>query len=182
MANTYQQLDIAGVRAKWGWFVALGVLLLVLGFVAAGNLLVATVASVWFVGMMMLAAGIIEVVHAFGVKSWGRFFFWLLSGLFYALAGLLVFYNPILAARALTVFLAASLIVSGALRIWVAFSHKVTGWGWVAFGGLITVLAGLVIMAGWPVNSLWVLGIFLAIDLILQGITFIAFGFGLKKA
>lgn len=182
MANTYQQFDIAGVRSKWGWFVALGALLLILGFIAAGNLLVATVASVWFVGMMMLAAGIIEVVHAFGVKSWGRFFFWLLSGLFYALAGLLVFYNPILAAGVLTVFLAASLIVSGLLRIWVAFSHKVAGWGWVAFGGLITVLAGLVIMAGWPVNSLWVLGIFLAIDLIFQGITFIAFGFGLKKA
>ncbi|MBD0415706.1 HdeD family acid-resistance protein [Oryzicola mucosus] len=183
MVLASQTFDSSELKAKWGWFVALGVLLLIFGFIAAGNLLVATVASVWFVGMLMLAAGIVEIIHAFGVKSWGKFFLWLLSGIFYAIAGLLVFYNPILAAGVLTVFIAVSLVASGLLRIWVAVSGRVgNGSGWVAFGGVITVLAGFIIFSGWPANSLWVLGIFLAVDLIFQGVTFIAFGLGLRKA
>ncbi len=71
-------------RAKWGWFVALGILLLLFGIIAFGNLFIATVASVYLVGWMMLFAGVVEIIHAFGVKTWGRFFYWLLSGILYA--------------------------------------------------------------------------------------------------
>lgn len=170
------------VRTKWGWFVALGVLVLALGIIAAGNLMVATAASVLFVGTLMIVAGVIEIVHAFGVKSWGTFFWWLLSGILYVVAGYLAFTNPLLTTAVLTLFLAISLIASGVLRIWVGFTSKeLEGWGWVVFSGFITVLAGLVIAAGWPVNSLFILGIFLAVDLIVQGITYIAFGLGLRR-
>ncbi|TIM50192.1 MAG: HdeD family acid-resistance protein, partial [Mesorhizobium sp.] len=79
---------------KWGWFVGLGVLLLILGGIAFGNLFIATVASIYVVGWLMLMAGIIEIMHAFGVKTWTRFFYWLLSGLLYAVAGFFAFYNP----------------------------------------------------------------------------------------
>ncbi len=81
------------VSSKWGWFVALGVALLILGGIAFGNLVLATVVSVYYVGIMMLVAGIIEIIHAFGVKT-GSFFFWLLSGLLYAAAGIVAFFNP----------------------------------------------------------------------------------------
>src|ERR1700750_2214506 len=70
---------IGQTRDKWGWFVALGVVLLIFGIIAFGNLFIATVASVFVVGWLMLMAGIIEILHAFGVKTWGRFFYWLLS-------------------------------------------------------------------------------------------------------
>ena len=174
--------DVAALRSKWGWFVLLGVALLVLGVIAAGNLLVATAASIFFVGAMMIVGGIVEIVHAFGVKSWGTFFWWLLSGILYVLAGYLAFANPVLAAGVMTLFLAISLIASGLVRIWIGFTGRgVEGWGWVIAGGIITVLAGLIIASGWPVNSLWILGLFLAIDLIFQGVTYIGFGFGLRR-
>ncbi|MCA0278073.1 MAG: HdeD family acid-resistance protein [Proteobacteria bacterium] len=174
--------DVAALRSKWGWFVLLGVALLVLGVIAAGNLLVATAASIFFVGTMMIIGGIVEIVHAFGVKNWGTFFWWLLSGILYVVAGYLAFANPVLAAGVMTLFLAISLIASGLVRIWIGFSGRgVEGWGWVIAGGIITVLAGLIIASGWPVNSLWILGLFLAIDLIFQGVTYIGFGFGLRR-
>ncbi|MCX8570704.1 MULTISPECIES: HdeD family acid-resistance protein [Hyphomicrobiales] len=174
--------DVAALRSKWGWFVLLGVALLVLGVIAAGNLLVATAASIFFVGTMMIIGGIVEIVHAFGVKGWGTFFWWLLSGILYVVAGYLAFANPVLAAGVMTLFLAISLIASGLVRIWIGFSGRgVEGWGWVIAGGIITVLAGLIIASGWPVNSLWILGLFLAIDLIFQGVTYIGFGFGLRR-
>ena len=174
--------DASEIRAKWGWFVVLGVLLLALGVIAAGNLLVATAASVFFVGWMMIVGGIVEIIHAFGVKTWGGFFWWLISGLLYVVAGYLAFTNPLLASAVLTLFLAFSLIASGLLRIWIGFTGKaLAGWGWIVASGVVTVLAGLIIWGGWPVNSLWILGIFLAIDLIFQGVTYIAYGLGLKK-
>jgi uncharacterized membrane protein HdeD (DUF308 family) len=173
---------IGDARSKWGWFVALGVLLLIFGGIAFGNLFIATVASVYVVGSLMLMAGVIEIAHAFGVKSWGNFFWWLGSGLLYAIAGFLAFYNPLLASAVLTFLLAVSLVASGILRLWLGFKSKpAAGWGWLVAAGVVTALAGLIIALGWPVNSLWVLGMFLAIDLIFQGWTFIAFGLALRK-
>ncbi|MER8727422.1 HdeD family acid-resistance protein [Mesorhizobium sp. M1027] len=173
---------IGQTRAKWGWFVALGVLLLIFGGIAFGNLFIATVASVYVVGWLMLMAGIVEIIHAFGVKTWGRFFYWLLSGLLYAVAGFFAFYNPLLASAVLTFLLAVALLASGVLRAWVGYSHRPQpGWGWVVTASVISALAGLVIAMGWPFNSVWVLGLFLAVDLIFQGWTFIAVGLALKR-
>jgi uncharacterized membrane protein HdeD (DUF308 family) len=173
---------IGPTRDKWGWFVALGVLLLVFGGIAFGNLFIATVASVYLVGWLMLFAGAVEIVHAFGVKSWGRFFYWLLSGLLYAVAGFFAFYNPVLASAVLTFLLAVALIAAGLLRAWVGYQHwTAKGSGWIVTAGVVTALAGLLIAMQWPVNSLWVLGLFLAIDLVFQGWTFIAFGLALKR-
>lgn len=177
------QGNLAEMRSKWGWFVALGVLVLALGIIAAGNLLVATVVSVFFVGSLMIVAGVIEIIHAFGVKSWGSFFWWLLGGVLYVIAGWLAFVNPVLTSAILTLLLAASLVASGLMRIWMGIKGKsaLASWGWIVAAGVVTVLAGLVIAAGWPVNSLIILGIFLAVDLMFQGITYIAFGLGLRK-
>jgi uncharacterized membrane protein HdeD (DUF308 family) len=153
-----------------------------LGGVAFGNLFIATIASVYFVGWLMLFAGVIEIIHAFGVQTWGRFFLWLASGLLYALAGIFAFYNPILASAVLTFLLAISLVASGVLRAWVGYQNwDQKGSGWIVTAGIITILAGIVIAIGWPVNSLQILGLFLAVDLIFQGWSFIAFGLALKK-
>ena len=170
------------LRSKWWLFMLLGVALLVLGFIALSNILVATVASVFYVGVMMMAAGIAEIIHAFSVRTWGSFALWLLSGIVYAVGGFLAFYNPVLAASVLTLLLAGTLIVAGILRFWVGFqSRPEQGWGWVVFSGLITLLAGIVLALGWPFNTLWVLGLVLAIDLTMQGAALVAFGFGLKR-
>ena len=105
--------SIGELRSKWGWFVGLGIVMLIVGVIALGNLLAATVASVYFVGFMMLIAGGFEIAQSFGVKSWGGFFWWLLGGLLYAVAGIVAFTNPLLASAVLTLILAASLIASG---------------------------------------------------------------------
>ena len=150
--------------------------------IALGNLLAATVASVYLVGFMMLIAGGFEIAQAFGVKTWGGFFLWLLGGLLYAIAGIIAFNNPLLASSVLTLLLAASLIASGLARAWIGYKHwSHSGSGWIVTAALITVLCGLVIAIGWPTNSLWVLGMFLAIDLIFQGWTCVALGLALKK-
>jgi uncharacterized membrane protein HdeD (DUF308 family) len=170
------------IRSKWGWFVALGIALLVLGLFAFWNLIAATVATVLWVGVLMVIGAIAQIIHAFQVKSWGGFFFWLLSGILYGVAGVIAWTNPVLAAVTLTLVLAFALIASGIMRIWGSFQLKPEiGWGWVLASGIVTLLAGIIFILGWPVNSLWLLGMVLAIDLTFQGIATIAFGLTLKR-
>lgn len=165
------------LKEKWGWFVALGVALIMGGGIAFGNVMAATVASVYYVGMIMLIGGVLHLMQAFRVKKWESVFYWILSGACYTVAGVFAFLNPLLASAALTLLMAVALIVAGALRIWTGFRLRpLEGWGWIALGGVVTLLAGLIIAAGWPVNSLWILGLFLAIDLVMQGLALIAFG------
>ncbi|MET0705407.1 MAG: HdeD family acid-resistance protein [Tardiphaga sp.] len=174
--------DTAPLRAKWGWIVALGVVYLIAGFIALGSVAMATVASVLIVGVMMIIAGVAEVISAFQIKSWGKFLLWVLLGLLYVVAGFVTFQNPLLAAVLLTLVLGASLVASGIMRIILAFSMKREApWIWVALSGVITVLLGVLILARWPVSSLYILGLFLGIDLIMAGAGWIGIGLGLHR-
>ena len=188
MTNTSEALryqagaDLAPVRAKWGWIVALGVVYLVVGFIALGSVVTATVASVFVVGIMMIIAGIVEVFSAFQIKSWGKFLLWALLGVLYIIAGFVTFENPLLAAALLTLVLGASLVASGIIRIILAFSMKrEMPWLMVLLSAVITLLLGLLILAHWPVSSLYVLGLFLGIDLIMAGVGWIGLGLGMRR-
>lgn len=174
--------DLAPLRSKWGWIVALGVVYLVAGVIALGSIVMATVASVLIVGVMMIIAGVAEVINAFQIKSWGKFLIWGLLGVLYIVAGFLTFENPLLAAVLLTLLLGASLVVSGIVRIFLAFSMKrESPWIWVALSSVITLLLGLLILVRWPVNSVYILGLFLGIDLIFAGAGWIGLGLGLRR-
>lgn len=169
-------------RPRWGWFVALGVALLVLGLLALGNLMAATIASVLFIGALMIVAGIAQIAAALRFRKWGGFLFWLVSGIIYTAAGAFAFYNPMLAAQALTLLLAFSLVVAGLFRIGSGVRSRPTnGWGWIVASGVVSILVGIIVVAGWPVSSLFMLGIVLAVDLIFQGVSDVAFGLALKS-
>src|SRR5579863_6762885 len=144
------------LRAKSGWIVALGVVYVIAGIIALGSVVTATKVSVFVVGIMMVIAGVAEIVNAFQIKTWGKFLLWL--------------------------FLGAALIVSGVTRIILAFGMQAAmPWVLVLVSGVITLLLGLIIVAHWPVASLYVLGIFLGVDLVLAGASWIGIGLGLRR-
>jgi uncharacterized membrane protein HdeD (DUF308 family) len=165
-----------------GWLIALGILLIVLGVIAFFNLLIATVASVYYVGILMIIGAIAQLVLAFRVKGWGRVTLMVLGAILYGLAGIFAFMNPLLASSVLTLMLAVFLIASGVLRIIVALRERPRpNWGWVLAMGILSIIVALIVLAGWPVNSLWILGLFLAADLIGQGFSWLFVGIGLGR-
>jgi uncharacterized membrane protein HdeD (DUF308 family) len=174
--------DVEPLRAKWGWIVALGAVYLIAGFVALGSVLLATVVSVLLVGVMMIIAGVAEVINAFEVRGWGKFLLWLLLGILYIIAGLVTFRNPLLAAALLTLILGVTLVASGIMRIILAFGvQRETPWIWVLLSGVVTLLLGALILARWPVSSLYILGLFLGIDLIFAGAGWVGLGLSLRR-
>ncbi|ASW10734.1 DUF308 domain-containing protein [Rhizobium sp. 11515TR] len=84
----------------------------------------------------MTMAGTLQVLHAFSVRTWGGFLLWLVSGLFYAIAGATAFANPALASVILTLLLAVLTLSAGALRLLIGIRAKPTkGWAWIVASG-----------------------------------------------
>ena len=86
------------------------------------------------------------------------------------MAGFVAFENPLLTAVWLTLFMGAALVASGIVRIFLGFSMKAgSPWIWVVVSGLVTLVLGLIILAHWPLSSVYALGIFLGVDLVFAG-------------
>ncbi len=178
--NPLAPADTAPLRAKWGWILALGIVYVLAGFVALGSVMMATVASVFIVGIMMVVAGVAEIINAFQCKGWGRFLIWVLLGALYIVAGFVTFENPLFAAAILTLLLGASLLASAIMRIILAFSMKrEQPWIWVLLSSVVTLLLGLMILSHWPFSSVYVLGILLGIDLVMAGASWIGLSLAL---
>lgn len=174
---------IRTLRAKWGWIVALGVVFMIAGVIALGSVIAATASAVLVIGIMMIMGGAAEIVAAFSVKTWGRFAFWLFLGLLYVGAGVICILDPFKAATILTLFLGVALMVGGIVRMFLAWHMREAGkpWGWVVVSGIITLLLGLIIFAKWPYSSEYTLGIFLGVDLIFIGSSWLTIGLALRK-
>lgn len=91
--------------------------------------------------------------------------------------------NPAESAVWFTLFIAAFLIVVGVMRIVIGFQMKdeISGWGWMVFGGLLSIVLGVLIYMEWPFSGLWVIGLFISVELIIQGINGIALSCAIKK-
>lgn len=163
------------LRRNWGWLMGAGIVLILLGIFGLAASFLFSVASALSFGAMMLIAGGVLFADAFRREGWSSRFAMLAVGVLYVLTGALVFYNPLQAVVALTLLCAAMLVAAGVLRIVMAFQiRSLPVWGWVLASGVLSLLLGILIFAQWPASSAWVLGTFLAIELIFQGWAYVA--------
>ena len=54
-------------------------------------------------------------------------------------------------------------------------------WGWIFAGGVLNLVLGLMIWQQWPVSGFWVIGLFVGIDMIFNGWTWIMLALRLKQ-
>lgn len=116
------QISEETFRLKWGWFIALGFSLLVIGMFAFSNLIGATVLSVYWISIMMIVGGALQTVQSLQLNNWNGFGYLLLSGALYTIAGIMAFENPVLAVATFTLLLAIDLIFQGVAFIGFAIS------------------------------------------------------------
>lgn len=170
---THRGFDFSGIQKHRGWFLALGALLVVLGLAVISSSYYATVFSIVLLGIFLLVAGVIQIAQSFLAHKWSGLFFSLLIGILYVVTGFLCVTRPEVTAIALTFWIAAFCFIAGLFRMLSALILRFKNWGWVFFNGLVTFLLGLMIYSSWPVSGLWVIGLFLGIDILLSGWTWI---------
>ncbi len=142
----------------------------------------ATVASVWAIGIVLMLSGVAQIVAAFMSRTAGHIVLLLLVGALDIFVGLALVEHPELGALVLTLFLAVLFVFGGIYRfvasLWLQFPH----YGWVAFGGLVSVALGVLLWVQWPVSAFWFIGLAVGINLIFAGVAWSTLSLKLKNA
>ena len=168
------------LHRHWALFLSVGVALMALGIVATLTAGLSTIVAVDFFGWILVIAGAGVTIHAFWAKRWSGFFLQLLSGLLYLVAGWMLATHGELSAIALTLVIAISFVVQGAFRIGAALSTRIDGWDGLLVSGIITLLLGLMIWNEWPLSGVWVIGLFVGIDMFFYGGWFVSLALAVR--
>lgn len=162
------------LRRNWGWLLGLGIILVFLGFIGLGMVVSLTLVSMYFFAALLIVSAVFHIIDIFKHRNWKGIFWQALIAVLYFIAASEILYDPFLASVLLTALFAIVLIIIGIARIILAFSvREAKGWGWIIFSGLISIFLGSLILMHWPVSGLWVIGMFIAIDMIFNGWTYI---------
>jgi len=171
------------LKKNWGWILALGIVLVILGTIGLGMTAFLTLASVLYFGILLLVGGVAQIVHVFKARGWKSILLSLLIMVLYIVSGIVVIRNPVAASALLTLMFAGAIIGIGILRIVIGFHLRGFGnWMWPIVGGIIAILMGTVIIMGWPISGSWVIGLFVAIEMLLNGWVTIAVALAAKNA
>ncbi len=162
------------LRASSTQLLWLGVVMLILGAVALVFPLISTLVATLLVGWTLLFAGTFTFIGAFSIHGTGPFFGAMLTGLISFAAGVFLLLNPLHGAVALTLLLGVIFMFQGAFEIVFAFETRPhQGWWWMLISGLASVLMAVLIAAGWPAISVFLLGILLGVNFITTGVGYI---------
>jgi uncharacterized membrane protein HdeD (DUF308 family) len=165
-----------------GFLIFLGIMTVIFGVVAIGSPLITGVAVTVFVGFLLLASGIAQIVHALKARQWGTGFWGTAIGVLGVLAGFLMIFRPLVGLVTMTMLLAIYFLVDGISEIIAAFKIKPDqGWGWVLFNGIIAVVLGLMIWRQWPVSGAWAIGLLVGIHILITGWSMIILGTGARR-
>jgi uncharacterized membrane protein HdeD (DUF308 family) len=173
--------ELSALRGNWLWFVTLGIALVVLGIAALGSVVIASLATAVVIGALIFMSGVAESIGAFWCRRWSGFFLHLLSGLLAIVVGLLFLRAPVEGLLALTLLVATFLLVGGIFKIVAALSFRFGGWAWPLVSGVIDVILGIMIWQEWPASALWVIGLFVGINIVFRGINWIALGLAIRS-
>ena len=149
-----------------------GILSVIFGFIGIYLSTAMTITSILIIGILMLIVGIVFIVESFSSPKWKGKLLNLLLSIFYVGAGIVTISNPLATAVWFTLFLAIFLGMIGVMRIIMAFQvrNRTSGWTWVAFGGILNIILAVLVYMQWPESGLWVIGLFISIELIIHGI------------
>jgi len=164
-----------------GWVIFAGIAMLVLGTAAVIYDVTATIASVVLFGWLLALAGIMQIVHAFQVRTWSGFFLYLLDGILRATVGTLLVLYPGSGALTLTLVLSFYFIVGGLFKTIGSIVLQFPSWGWSVASGLVSVALGVMLAMQWPATGTWFIGFAVGLDLILYGWALLMFAAAVKK-
>jgi uncharacterized membrane protein HdeD (DUF308 family) len=152
-----------------GWLLTFGIISVIAGMAAIAYSVIATLVSVIFLAWLLIFAGVLEAAYAIRHRERGHLILYLLEALLAIVVGALLLQSPARGAIVLTLLLASYFIIAGIFRIVGALALHLPHWGWLLANGIISLALGIFVWGGWPVTGLWVIGLFIGINMIFSG-------------
>lgn len=160
------------VRHHWVLFLIEGLALVILGLLAILLPAVASLAATVFFGWLLLLSGTVGLIATIRARRAPGFGWSLASAIVGIVTGALLLALPLVGTFSLTAVLIAFLLVEGSVSILYAFDHRkgLSGrWGWMLASGILDVVLGLILLAGFPGTAVWALGLLLGINMLFGG-------------
>lgn len=161
------------LKSGSGWAIALGILMMITGFIALASPFVAGIGVTIFLGSLFLVYGIFHVIYAFQMRKLGAGWFILqvLLSILYMISGAVLLKQPLEGLVTLTLIAGILIFIDGIIQVINAFDMKPqSGWGWGLFSGILGIILGILIWSNWPGSSIWVLGLLVGVNLISNGL------------
>lgn len=181
-ANASEAL-FGDLKNNWVWLFCLGVFFLILGIVGLGRLFTLSMAGTLFFGILIIIGGVAQLIEALKCRGWKGVAYHVLIAALYVVGGVFVIQDPFAAKMLLTWILGVVLVFVGIVRGAMAIQMRATG-GWFVpmLGAVISILLGGMILAQWPLSGLFVIGLFIAVELITNGWSYIFIALAARKA
>ena len=173
------------LHQHWKLYLAEGILLLVLGFIAIVIPPIATLAVTILLGWLFLLSGVMGLYTTFMMRHAPGFWWSLLSAALALLVGASLLAMPASGALSLTVVLVAFFMIEGVISIMFALDHKreLTGrWGWMVASGVVDLVLGVMILSGLPSTAAWAIGLLVGINMLFGGSALIGMALHAKNA
>lgn len=154
-----------------------GIALVILGFLSIMMPMIAGGMVSMLVGVVMIAAGIARLIWAFSAGSFGKGILTFLLGGLLILTGAVMLFRPGIGMSSLAMMLAIFFLADGIFEVIAAFKIKPEkGWGWMLFGGIVSIVLAGMIFYQWPFSGAWAIGVLVGVKLLFAGFSMIALG------
>jgi uncharacterized membrane protein HdeD (DUF308 family) len=144
---------------------------------------VSTFAASVVLGVVLTLAGVVKMIQSLQIKDWSGFIWQELTGAVEVVGGILIFFNPLKGALAITLLIALVFLVQGVLQIVLAaMVRRQAGWHWFAVSGLVSLVASAALALKLPHTSILAPGTIAGISLLVAGGAYIAIALTIRRA
>ena len=173
------------VREHSAFFLAEGIILVLLGALAILLPLFATITITIILGWIVFVSGIVGLITTFGARKAPGFSWSLLSALIAIAVSIVLLVEPIAGALSLTLVLIFFFVAEGIASMMYALEHRreLSGrWEWMLISGIIDLILAGIIFAGFPGSAAWALGLLVGVNMILGGVALVAIAVHARSA
>lgn len=170
------------LKKNWAWMLSLGIVMVILGIIGLGMTVLFNEIVVMYFGFLLLFGSGVQLMQALRAEAWKGRVWHVLIALVYIVGGFIAVTEPVIAGMTLALLIAWTLIIIGVLRLVMALQMRgAAGWLWTLLGGVLSVVLGIMIINEWPQSGLWVIGLFVAIEILFAGWTQIMLALAAKN-
>ncbi len=163
------------------WYLLQAGLMVVAGILALVYPLLSAVAVAVFLGWILILSGVVQGLGLIGAARVPHFWLQLVSVVLSVIIGLLFVLNPTVAVEVLILLLIVFFMVEGISKVIFSLTVRpLPNWYWVCASGLLGIVLSIVLLLN-PSMDLWVLGLFVGLQLIGIGVSLGAMAWTVRK-
>jgi uncharacterized membrane protein HdeD (DUF308 family) len=180
--SSAMQSDRAGVPG-FGFSIFLSILLILGGLLAILLAAETTIAVIIILAWMLMIGGVVQFIHAFKSKGVGMTIWKIVVALAYFLTGLFLRFELGIGLAALTFALVFFFMIEGVTSLIAFFGGGKSGRSaWLLVNGVFTLLLGVLIWLHWPSSAMWIIGVFVGFNLLMNGMTRLMLTLAVRRA